>query len=223
MQRIALAGQGALLLVHFRRVALVLELRLRELDLELLPVFDESRPRICQRLLDRVADRLGIGELRGEGSLERGEAFDLGCGAAEVLANLFKIRFRLSETRRKAIALAGRRVEHALVLYLRVRERGFRIGERLIEFSVSRPYLLQLFVQLGLAGVSFADRRLGVRQLSLERVAGGLRVNELRCELGFALRQTFNSRRRRLVVLSSAIELGLGVGEPRDQLRFALY
>ena len=78
--------------------------------------------------------------------------------------------------------MGGRGVEHGLVMRLRVAEGGVRIGEGLIEIGVSRPFLLQLLVQLRLADGGFADRRVGVRQLLLEGLARGLRVDELRRE-----------------------------------------
>ena len=61
---------------------------------------------------------------------------------------------------------------------------------------MSRPFLLQLFVQLRLADGGFADRRVGVRQLSLEGLARGLRVDELRREVGLALLEPLDIGRR---------------------------
>src|SRR5688572_21964522 len=64
LQRVALVGERAIPFVHLGRVALVFELLLRELDLELLPLLDEPGTRGVQRLLERASDGLGLGEVR---------------------------------------------------------------------------------------------------------------------------------------------------------------
>src|SRR5687767_5570024 len=100
------------------------------------------------------------------------------------------------------------------MLLLRTTQRGLSLRDRLLETGTPLAFLADLCVELGFAAGRARNRTSRAGQLKIERVADGLEVDELRGEVGFAVRQMLDTRNGRLVVAAPLRRRAVRVMQP---------